>query len=107
MTGAASTPDAARLAHDLRSPQAVKQIAAFHQDYLDEVKRLVATHDIVVVGMGMNPVVKTAKSCSLRQTSRTNTLGTAATCRARYSKAGMRKTCATKAPVWRAGPRTM
>ena len=45
----------------MRSPHAVKQIAAFHQDYLAEVKRLVAAHDIVVVGMGMNPVVTKAR----------------------------------------------
>lgn len=60
-TPSPQTTDALHLPSDLRSPHAVKQIEAFHQDYLEEVKRLVATHDIVVVGMGMNPVVKKAK----------------------------------------------
>ena len=44
-----------------RSEHVTRQIAAFHKDFLDEVKQLVAANDIVVVGMAQNPVVRTAR----------------------------------------------
>jgi monothiol glutaredoxin len=50
-----------RLPASRRSEFASKQIASFHKDYLDEVKKLVAEHDIVVVGMKQNPIVKRAR----------------------------------------------
>lgn len=40
---------------------ATRQMQAFHKDFLDEVKRLVDGEDIVVIGMGHNPVVKRAR----------------------------------------------
>src|SRR5439155_18194809 len=50
-----------RLPSALRSAKVTEQIAAFHKDYLDQVKKLVAEHDIVVVGMAQNPVVPRAR----------------------------------------------
>ena len=49
------------LSDSRRSEKATEQIAAFHKDYLDEVKRLIAENDIVIVGMAQNPVVPRAR----------------------------------------------
>lgn len=40
---------------------AAKAITTFHSSIVEEVKRAVAKDHVVVVGMGQNPVVKTAK----------------------------------------------
>lgn len=43
------------------SEHAARQMATFHQDFVAEVKQLVADSDIVVVGMAQNPVVTKAR----------------------------------------------
>ncbi len=43
-----------------KAPAAQQRAAAFQQETLDEVKRLVADNDVVVVGMGWNPHVRRA-----------------------------------------------
>jgi monothiol glutaredoxin len=43
------------------SPAAVAEVNAFHRDRVEEVERLVTAHKVVVVGMRMNPVVKSAR----------------------------------------------
>lgn len=40
---------------------AARQMAAFHSNVVDEVKRAIAENAIVVVGMKQNPVVKAAR----------------------------------------------
>jgi monothiol glutaredoxin len=40
--------------------EAIKEVEAFHPWIVEEVKALVQQHDVVVVGMAMNPVVKSA-----------------------------------------------
>ncbi len=37
------------------------KLATFHADIVDEVASAVASHDVVVVGMGLNPHVKRAR----------------------------------------------
>lgn len=44
-----------------RTDVVTQQIATFHADYVAEVRAAVAAHDIVVVGMDQNPVVKRAR----------------------------------------------
>jgi glutaredoxin-related protein len=44
-----------------RTDLVTQQEAAFHRDYLDEIIAAVEQNDIVVVGMGQNPVVKNAR----------------------------------------------
>ncbi len=53
--------DSARLDSARLSDHAKPQMAAYHQDFVDEVKALVAQNDVVVVGMGQNPVVRKAR----------------------------------------------
>ena len=50
-----------RLPAARRSEKVMEQVAAFHKDFVDEVKKLVAENDIVVVGMAQNPVVPRAR----------------------------------------------
>lgn len=50
-----------RLPAARRSEHATRQIAAFHKEFVDEVKQLVLHNDIVVVGMAHNPVVPRAR----------------------------------------------
>jgi monothiol glutaredoxin len=49
------------LSASLVAEAAQPQIADFHKDYLDEVISAVTNHDVVVVGMGQNPVVSRAR----------------------------------------------
>jgi monothiol glutaredoxin len=58
---ASQAPDPLRLPASKRSEHATRQIAAFHRDYLDEVKKLIEENDIVVVGMAQNPNVPRAR----------------------------------------------
>lgn len=44
-----------------RTDDVTRQIAEFHADYVAEVRDAVAAHDLVVVGMDQNPVVKQAR----------------------------------------------
>lgn len=44
-----------------RTDEVSRQIAEFHADYVEEVRRAVAEHALVVVGMAQNPVVKEAR----------------------------------------------
>ena len=43
------------------SPAVLDSMAAFHADILGQVSSTVANHDVVVVGMAQNPVVKKAR----------------------------------------------
>lgn len=61
MTSPVSIEPVLRLPDSRRSAFAAKQIAAFHRDYVDEVKALVESNDIVVIGMAQNPVVRRAR----------------------------------------------
>jgi monothiol glutaredoxin len=54
-------PDRPLLPASRRTDVVKAQEAAFHRDYVDEVIAAVDTHDVVVVGMGQNPVVKKAR----------------------------------------------
>ncbi len=43
-------------------PAIRQKIAENHRDLVDEVEAAVAAHDVVVVGMGMNPVPRKARA---------------------------------------------
>ncbi len=49
------------LSEDKIAPHAKAKIQSFHQPIVEEVKKAVASHKIVVVGMKQNPVVKSAR----------------------------------------------
>ncbi len=49
------------LSEEKIAPPARAKIASFHQPIVDQVKKAVAAHKIVVVGMKQNPVVKSAR----------------------------------------------
>lgn len=42
-------------------PAALKAMSQFHPQVVDQVKQAIVTHSWVIIGMGMNPVVKSAK----------------------------------------------
>lgn len=42
-------------------PRVAEKMARFHADTLDEVRRALAEHDVVVLGMGWNPHVRRAR----------------------------------------------
>jgi monothiol glutaredoxin len=46
---------------DKISPAAVAEVNAFHHNQVEEAEQLVSSHKVVVIGMGMNPVVKSAR----------------------------------------------
>lgn len=43
------------------APDALREIGAFHADVVERVRRAVAEHPVVVVGMAQNPHVKSIK----------------------------------------------
>jgi glutaredoxin-related protein len=45
----------------LQSPAALEKMGSFHKEIVEEVSSLVAKEEVVVVGMGWNPVVKRAR----------------------------------------------
>jgi glutaredoxin-related protein len=55
------TTDRPLLPAHRRTAVVQKQESEFHRDYVDEVIAAVDNNDIVVVGMGQNPVVKNAR----------------------------------------------
>jgi glutaredoxin-related protein len=50
-----------QLAVEKIAPSAIAVVNDFHQAKVEEVKRLVESHKVVVIGMAMNPVVKSAR----------------------------------------------
>jgi monothiol glutaredoxin len=46
------------LASSDATPDALARMASFHEEVVGEVKRAIATHPLVVVGMAQNPHVK-------------------------------------------------
>ncbi len=53
--------EAARPLLDRASPAALARIQAFHPEILAEVKRAIAAHRVVVVGMAQNPHVRNVR----------------------------------------------
>lgn len=49
------------LSEDKLTSHALSKIENFHKDVVDEVKAAVLKHNVVVVGMAQNPVVKSAR----------------------------------------------
>ena len=49
------------LAHPPMTPAAAEKAARYHSEVVDLVKKAIAAHDVVVVGMGWNPHVKRAR----------------------------------------------
>lgn len=63
MQPAMSVSDPRPLLSDEHKTEAVRaQIAKFHADVVDEVRRAVETDKLVVVGMAQNPFVKKART---------------------------------------------
>lgn len=50
------------LSSEKLSPEVAAYMAGYHQQTVNEVASAVATNEIVVVGMGMNPFVKKARA---------------------------------------------
>ncbi len=50
------------LASDKLSPEVAAYISGYHQKTVNEVASAIATNKVVVVGMGMNPFVKKART---------------------------------------------
>jgi glutaredoxin-related protein len=51
----------ARPAPPLRTDRVLQKISEYHADFVDEVRRAIEEHDVVVVGMAMNPHVARAR----------------------------------------------
>ena len=49
------------LAHPPMTPAAAEKAARYHSEVVDLVKKAIAAHDVVVVGMGWNPHVRRAR----------------------------------------------
>lgn len=47
--------------HSAQTPAALTAMTRFHSDVVEEVKKAVANDNVVIVGMGWNPVVKKAR----------------------------------------------
>lgn len=50
------------LSSEKLSPEVIAAIAGYHQQTVGEVATAIATHKVVVVGMGMNPFVKKVRA---------------------------------------------
>jgi monothiol glutaredoxin len=50
-----------QLSADRIAPAAILEVNDFHRNQVDEAERLVSSHKVVVIGMRMNPVVKSAR----------------------------------------------